>query len=86
MNQETKAFLTFQLLATRELSRLTGIPEVTLKQRAYRGQIDFVKKGGILLFDRRDFEEAIREHQRRQEHQLCQEGRQNPSAPDVPAA
>ena len=63
MNQETKAFIEYRLLSTGELSRLTGIPEVTIKQRAHRGKIDFVKKGGVLLFDRYDFEKEIARHQ-----------------------
>lgn len=63
MNQETRAFVEYRLLSTGELSRLTGIPEITIKQRAYRGKIDFVKKGGVLLFDRYDFENQIAKHQ-----------------------
>ena len=55
MNIKTKQLLTEMLLTVEELSAYTGIKRKTLLQQAYRGTIDYVKKGNQLLFDKRDF-------------------------------
>ena len=56
MDPRIRTLLTERILTTRELSQLTGIPEVTLQKWVERGKVACVKKGHTYLFDRRDFE------------------------------
>jgi len=56
MDLRIRKLLESRILTTRELSGLTGIPEVTIKKRVERGQIQCVKKGRTYLFDSADFE------------------------------
>lgn len=69
MNPTTRRTLETSILSTAELSELTGIPMVTLQQQAFRGQIECVRKGHTLLFDRRDFVAQIRQHAERKEEE-----------------
>ena len=55
MSPFVKARLNEEWLTTEELALHTGWSEASIKQKAYRGTIDSVKKGGILLFWKGDF-------------------------------
>ncbi len=55
MHPRTRAFLEEAILTTAEVAKLTGLTEVAIKKRVARGKIECVKKGGIYLFDARDF-------------------------------
>ena len=55
MNPLVKARLHAEWLTTDELAAYTGLSTATIKQKAHRGTIDSVKKGGILLFWKGDF-------------------------------
>lgn len=55
MNPRIKTTLTTRFLTVDELSAHTGLKRNTLLQQAYRGKIDYVKKGNQLIFDKRDF-------------------------------
>ena len=55
MDPRIRKLLEDRILTTRELSERTGIPEVTIKKRVERRQIQCVKKGRTFLFDSADF-------------------------------
>lgn len=55
MDARIRNLLETRILTTRELSELTGIPEITIQKRVERGQIECVKKGRTYLFDSADF-------------------------------
>ncbi len=55
MHRSTKYLLINTLLTVEELSKYLGVKPATIKQWAYRGKIDFIKKGNQLLFDKRDY-------------------------------
>ena len=55
MNPIVKSRLHDEWLTTEELAAYTGWSTTSIKQKAFRGTIDCVKKGGILLFWKGDF-------------------------------
>ena len=55
MSPLVKARLHAEWLTTDELAAYTGWSAAAIKQKAHRGTIDSVKKGGILLFWKGDF-------------------------------
>ena len=61
MNKNTRHLLETYIVTTAELSALTGMPMITLQKWVEREQIECVKKGRTYLFDRRDFEDKIKE-------------------------
>lgn len=70
MNKNTRHLLETYIVTTAKLSALTGTPMITLQKWVERDQIECVKKGRTYLFDRRDFEDKIKEKQMSAEKEL----------------
>lgn len=59
MHHTVRTYIETQLFTPSEAAEFTGLSEDAIHQRAWRGTLDFVKKGkgkGILLFHRSDLE------------------------------
>jgi predicted site-specific integrase-resolvase len=61
MNEETRRFITQDILTSQELAEFIGVKLDTVKHWANRGKIDYVLKGPIHLFAKSDFKKGSRD-------------------------